>query len=309
MLDADSGLVLRIGVPGVCVSEVLLEERDVELVVSRLRVEVDVEDGVRGSLGERPRRGGGVSWTTRVTCGLRVSTIVLRCWASSQFSTKASCGSVASMDFCGLRRTGSSSGGWGSGLAGSGGSRSSNRAEVSDLMRCWIELNLGSASSSTLVTSVTFPLVSELPVEARVNLAMFLDSGRFFGVCRTLAVAIEEFNEIDRLVLNEADWSPLRWNGAGGRVSGTSAAESVLDSIRCTFDDRLRNFSPNLGSCGAGRVGLAELWHTLRNFWMLAWNDCSSSTFGELTAVGGDCSLPPVGEVVVFTEFRLWLLT
>lgn len=270
MLDADSGLVLRIGVPGVCVRDVLLEEREAELVVSRLRVEVEVEDGVRGSLGERPRRGG-VCGTTSVTCGLRVSTIVLRCWASSQFSTKASCGSVASMDFCGLRRTGSSSGGcWGSGLVGSGGSRSSNSAEVSDLMRCWIELNLGSASSSTLVTSETFPLVSELPVEARVNLAMFLDSGRFFGECRTLAVVMEEFNEIDRLVLNEADWRPLRWNGAGGRVGGTSAAESVLDSIRWTFDDRLRNFSPNLGSCGAGRVGLAELWHTLRNFWMLA---------------------------------------
>lgn len=54
MLDAERGRVLRIGVPGVCVREVLLDERDVELVVSRLRVEVEVEDGVRGSFGDRP---------------------------------------------------------------------------------------------------------------------------------------------------------------------------------------------------------------------------------------------------------------
>lgn len=46
---------------------------------------------------------------------------------------------------------------------------------------------------------------SEVPVEARVILAMFLDSGRFFGMCRTVADVVEEFNEIDRLVLNEAD--------------------------------------------------------------------------------------------------------
>lgn len=32
----------------------MLDERDVELVVSRLRVEVEVEDGVRGSFGDRP---------------------------------------------------------------------------------------------------------------------------------------------------------------------------------------------------------------------------------------------------------------
>lgn len=46
---------------------------------------------------------------------------------------------------------------------------------------------------------------SEVLVEARVILAMFLDSGRFFGMCRAVADVVEEFNEIDRLVLNEAD--------------------------------------------------------------------------------------------------------
>lgn len=104
------------------------------------------------------------------------------------------------MDFCGLRRTGCSSSS--GGLAGSGGSRSSKSAEVSDLMRCWIELNLGAASSSEVAA---LPLRSEDPVEARVILVMFLDSGRFFGICR--ATVVEEFNEdeIDRLVLNEAD--------------------------------------------------------------------------------------------------------
>lgn len=134
------------------------------------------------------------------TWRLRVSTIVLRCRASSQFSTKASscCVGSSAMDVCGwLRRTGCSSSS--GGLAGSGGSRSSKSAEVSDLMRCWIELNLGAASSSAAL-----PLRSEVPVEARVILAMFLDSGRFFGMCRTVAV-VEEFSEIDRLVLNEAD--------------------------------------------------------------------------------------------------------
>lgn len=84
-------------------------------------------------------------------------------------------------------------------MAGSGGSKSSKSAEVSDLMRCWIELNLGAASSSEMAA---LPLRSEDPVEARVILAMFLDSGRFFGMCR--ATVVEEF-EIDRLVLNEAD--------------------------------------------------------------------------------------------------------
>lgn len=105
------------------------------------------------------------------------------------------------MDFCGwLRRTGSCSSSSG-GLAGSGGSRSSKSAEVSDLMRCWIELNLGAASSSEVAA---LPLRSEDPVEARVILVMFLDSGRFFGMWRAVD---EEFNddEIDRLVLNEAD--------------------------------------------------------------------------------------------------------
>lgn len=57
MLEAERGRVLRIGVPGVWVREVLLDESDVELVVSRLRVEVEVEDGVRGSLGDRPADG------------------------------------------------------------------------------------------------------------------------------------------------------------------------------------------------------------------------------------------------------------
>lgn len=107
---------------------------------------------------------------------------------------------------------------------------------------------------------------SEVPVEARVILAMFLDSGKFFGMCRT--VAVDEFNEIDRLVLNEADWRPLRVKVGRG---GTSAAESVVfDNIRCTFEDKFRNFSPNFGSCGAGRVGLAGLWHVVRNLAILA---------------------------------------
>lgn len=48
MDDADRGRVLSTGVPGVCVSEVLLEERDAELVF-RLGVDVDVD---RGSFGE-----------------------------------------------------------------------------------------------------------------------------------------------------------------------------------------------------------------------------------------------------------------
>lgn len=97
-------------------------------------------------------------------------------------------------------------------------------------------------------------------------MAIFLDSGRFFGVCRA---TVEVFNdEMDRLVLNDADWRPLRAKGGRG---GTSTAESVvLDSIRWTFEDKFRNFSPNFGSCGAGRVGLAGLWHVVRNFAILA---------------------------------------
>lgn len=272
MLEAERGRVLRIGVPGVWVKEVLLEERDVELVVSRLRVEVEVEDGVRGSFGDLPAGLSRGDSSRLATWRLRVSTIVLRCSASSQFSTKASSCSSA-MDLWGFRRTGSSS--WGSPTAGglSGGSRSSKSAEVSDLMRCWIELNLGAASSSEVTPEL--PLRSEVPVDALVILAMFFESGRFFGMCRVAVVVVvadeeEEFNEIDRLVLNEADWRPLR--AKGGRVNGaTSAAESVvLDSIRWTFEDRFRNFSPNFGNCGAGRVGLAGLWHVVRNLAMLA---------------------------------------
>lgn len=45
--EAESGRVQRIGVPGVWVSEVLLEDSDAELVVSKLGVDVDVDDGVR----------------------------------------------------------------------------------------------------------------------------------------------------------------------------------------------------------------------------------------------------------------------
>lgn len=58
---------------------------------------------------------------------------------------------------------------------------------------------MGAAASSSAL-----PLRSEVPVDALVILAMFLESGRFFGMCRVVAVE-EEFNEIDRLVLNEAD--------------------------------------------------------------------------------------------------------
>lgn len=74
-------------------------------------------------------------------------------------------------------------------------------------MRCWIELNLGAASSSEVTPEL--PLRSEVPVDALVILAMFFESGRFFGMCRVAVVVVavdeEEFNEIDRLVLNEAD--------------------------------------------------------------------------------------------------------
>lgn len=74
----------------------------------------------------------------------------------------------------------------------------------------------------------------------------------------------------------------LRWKGVGGgrgRFGSPSTAVSVLDSIRATLFDRLRNLSPDLGSCGAARVGLRLVPLLRLNDFsfreLLDWNDLS----------------------------------